>query len=223
MLHPDRPASQWWPPTSTERGTSRSLPAMPETSYHRGIYPVALARRKDGWVAVVEAQSGVLLANVTDSLALVGVSPVAEAAGIAQPKVIVSRDRAFVVWSREGGTRSKKLAFVLLSFSGQALSKLGTAGAEVELISRPINLDDGGFAVAWIESGTELHVGRWNAAGDLVAAVLVQPQNVAASAALALGRDASGLIVAFEDSSRYPYTLVTRHIDVSALAPATRP
>jgi hypothetical protein len=191
-----------------------ALPTPPSASYHRGVHPVALARRAAGWLAVVETSASVLVANIDDSSSLVGTTQLGDSSGIAQPKLAVSQDRALVVWTRD--SRTAQLASVLVDLTGKPTSAIVTTGTEVNLVSQPVALEDGEFAVAWLEAGTEVHVGRWNRAGERVANVVVQARDAAAFA-LTLSRDGNALLITFEDTSRYPYVLVGRRIDLNVL------
>jgi hypothetical protein len=167
-------------------------------------------------MAAIEMMGSVMVVGLDDRLVPNGPPiRIADAMNFAQPTLATTSDRVFVTWIHDR-SHAAKLACAVVRPDGSLLSSVAMTGSEVWQLSRPVALDDGGFAVAWIESEDELHIGRWTADGKLVRSAIVAQGAMWLS--IALGRDAQGqLLVAYEDETRYPFSLVTRRIDPAQL------
>jgi hypothetical protein len=183
---------------------SRTIPLddAAEGNYHRAIHPVAVARRRGAWMVVYTRNQFVELARLDDKLRLASSIEIPDIR--MQPRIATSGDRTFVV----GISRTQTLGTALVDDT--RIITATQTGGEVQLASKPVPLDDGGFAVAWIEA-REVHVGRWSRDGERVANVVVQVGDVS-QFAIALTRNGNELVVAYEDEARYPYTIVTRRL-----------
>jgi hypothetical protein len=189
-----------------------ALPAEPAAWYHRGFHAIKVARRGDGWLVALEIRGGVLAISLDDKLALVGTpTELAKSSDFTQPKLAMGPNRAFVAWT-QGRFGNGRVGHAMVKYDGTMIGKAQMVGDEVWDVSKPVALDDGGFALAWIEAEDEVHLGRWNAAGDFVASVIVVPHD-AAFLTLALGRDKGQLVVGYQDLRLYPYKLVAVRID----------
>lgn len=193
-----------------------ALPARTEGNYHHGVFPVGLARRPNGWFAVVETAQANLLVVLDDQLRLVGTPLELAAARMAQVKVAVGKRRALLAWTHEAPDRAGKLGYLAVDLDGRPVGPPGTTGFDVDLVARPVALDDGGFAVAWTAGEEEVHVGRWDATGAPAGSALAAPRG-AIYFGLALARDGKDVIVGWEDVSRYPYTLRALRVDPATL------
>jgi hypothetical protein len=187
-----------------QRGGPQTIPLddAAEGNYHRAIHPVAVARRRGAWMVVYTRNQFVELARLDDKLRLAGSIEIPDIR--MQPRIATSGDRTFVV----GISRTQALGTALVD--DKRIITATQTGGEVQLASKPVPLDDGGFAVAWIEA-REVHVGRWNRDGERVANVVVQVGDVS-QFAIALAQNGNELVVAYEDEARYPYTIVTRRL-----------
>jgi hypothetical protein len=186
------------------RGASQTIPLddAAEGNYHRAIHPVAVARRRGAWMVVYTRNQFVELARLDDKLRLTSSIEITDIR--MQPRIATSGDRTFVA----GISRTQALGTALVD--DKRIVTATQTGGEVQLASKPVPLDDGGFAVAWIEA-REVHVGRWSRDGERVANVVVQVGDVS-QFAIALTRNGNELVVAYEDEARYPYTIVTRRL-----------
>lgn len=202
------------------RGAAKEvkLPEAPATEYHRGVHPIGIARKSDGWLVAVETQASVLVADLDDAFRLASATPLAQRRGIARPRIATStaKDRAFVVWTRDGLSSSSVLVHAMVDRKGHKIGDEGTTGSEVQAFSAPLALDDGGFALAWVEASSEVHLARFSPAGERLANVVLQARD-ALQEPVALTKDARGLVVANVDTSRFPYSLVVRRVDPSAV------
>ena len=192
------------------------LPDAPATEYHRGVHPIGIARKTDGWLVAVETSASVLVADLDDAFTLVGATPLAERRGVARPRIAAGKDRAFVVWMRPGVSSSSALGHAVVDRKGHKIGDDGTTGSEVEAFSAPLALDDGGFALAWVEASSEVHLARFSPTGERLANVVLQARE-ALQEPVALTKDARGFVVANVDTSRFPYSLVVRRVDPSAV------
>jgi hypothetical protein len=184
-------------------------------SVHGGMYPIAIARKPGGYLVAVETGGATRIASLDDTLKLTGVPNLIEHGRMSQPKIAVG-DRAFLAWKDDD--MPDTVAVIVTDLEGKPISTVSHAGSEVQIVSRPVALDDGSFAVAWIEGRSidELHVGRWSAAGERIADVVIQARD-AAPFTITLARDGAALVVGFEDTSRYPYRLVSRRLELTSL------
>lgn len=195
-----------------------ALPSTAQGGYHHGVFPLAIAARPGGWFVVAEASTGTMLLTLDDNFKQVG-APLAVASptiGIAQVKFAVGKERALLVWVHQERLGVAKLGYLVVDLAGALVSHRQFAGYDVDRAARPVVLDDGGFAVAWIANEQELHVGRWNAQGKLAGTAFLQARG-ASSLVLALARDGKELIVGYEDVANYPYTLMARRLDPATI------
>ncbi len=187
-----------------------ALPSRPAARFHRGVHPVALARRSGGgWLALVETDAGVIAERFDDALAAPQTTLLATEPPIVEPRVVDS----FAVWKHRNQLASLVVADAG-AMRGEAAPPLLT-GADVWLAGKPVALDDG-YAVAWIEADGEVHLGRFDAGGARIANVVVHARG-AMRFSLALAREGSALLVAFEDETRYPFHIVARRVELAAL------
>jgi len=208
-------------PTGKPRGPAAQLPvpSPPITKWHRGIHPLALAHTSKGWIAIVVTEVGLVADTFDDSFepALAHTTFLANDNNLVEPRVVVAKDRAFLAWrNHSNGALLTRIMTVDARIHGGEAAPPEATGSEVTLVSKPIALDDGGFAVAWIEAEHEVHVGRWNAAGSRIGTGLVAVSG-AAPFTLALVAQGKALVATFEDESRYPYSLVARRVELDAL------
>jgi hypothetical protein len=206
-------------PAGKLRGAVRpiALPGRSSGSYHRGVFPLQLARKPGGFLATLETSQGVIVMALDDKLAP-GPShqlPPVEA-GIPQPSLGVSGDRAMIAWTNDHRAFAAKLGWVITDLAGKPVAPIAMTGFDVQAVSKPIALDGGGWAVAWVESGEEVHLGRWNAKGELVGSAIIEPRG-AIHFALTIARQGKDLLVGYQDVARYPFTLVARRVDPAKL------
>ena len=195
------------------------LPTAAQGGYHHGVFPLALAQRPGGWFVVVETDAGTVLITLDDAfkqIATLDVPP--SERGIPQVKLAVGKDRALLAWTEQQRGRAAKVGTLVVDLAGRAIGTKQTVGFDVDTVARPIVLDDGGFAIAWIAGEQEVHVGRWSPQGALLGSAIVQPHG-ASSQTLALARDGKGLLVGFEDDTRYPTSLRARRIEAAEIGP----
>lgn len=186
------------------------------TGYHRGVHPLAIAGMNDGWLALVETSSGLRSLALNKGLGLESSGDLPPTTRLLDPKLAVRGDRALAVW-RQNDSSGATLGYAMLDASGTVIpGGHGATSDEVDDLSTPIALDDGGFAVAWIESRTELHVGRWSASGTFASDHLLQARTHSEGPVL-LTRDGADLVVAFDDKSRYPFSVALRRFPMNAL------
>lgn len=185
--------------------------------YHRGIFPLQLARKPGGFLVTLDTDRGVYVLALDEKLAPGLLRKVHDVeAGIPQPAIGVSGDRAMIAWAHDRHAGASKLAWAIVDLAGRPIAPLAFAGFDVDAVSRPIALEDGGWAVAWIESEQEVHLGRWNAKGEPVGMALVE-RTGAILFAITLAKQGKELLVGYQDVARYPYTLVARRVDPAGL------
>lgn len=202
--------------TGKPSGAPRAIRPLdrPATRYHHGIHPFALARTPRGWLAAVETESRVVSIALGEALDMKMQNVIAPVRGAAQPQIAIAGDRALIAWTADWKT--PRLCTAPFDLDGNDVANETSFGDEVDRVARPVALDDGSFAVAWIESRSEVLIGRWDRDGMRHTVVTAHRGHVSPSA-LALVRDGDALVVAFHDTARWPYTLRGKRLDLTAL------
>jgi hypothetical protein len=157
---------------------------------------------------VIETRDRVIALRFDDALALQQGTTLARESQFMEPRAVGS----FAVWKH-----GHQLASLVLGDGKQTSGEPAPllTGSDVWLESKPLALDDG-YALAWLEADGEVHLGRFDATGNLIANVVVHAHN-AMRFSLALAREGSALLVAFEDETRYPFHIVARRVELAAL------
>ena len=170
------------------------LSGMPVASYHRGVRPVSITSVAGGWLATVEIDAHVLALELDYAARVKRLIELGPTRGIAQP----TANGSAAAWVELD-------VLVTAKFDGAATR----TGSEIGAHSAVVALPDGGFAVAWIEAASEVHVGRWDHTGQRIADDVIDTRPVAPFA-ITLARDGDALAVTYQVTARYPYAIVRR-------------
>lgn len=178
------------------------------------IDTLAIASRNGaGWLIAAETSEGISLVGVDRAGRPSGTSRAGAAFDIGEAVLGVRGDRVMVAALTDG--EPEQVVTHLLAAPGLAPLASTTVGDDVGQAS-PLAVLDDGFALAWIEADEEVHLGRWDLEGELVGDVVVHRGEVRPFH-IALHRDGGALVVAYEDTARYPYALVARRIAIDDL------
>lgn len=191
------------------------LPSPPMTRYHRGVYPIALARAWRGYLLAAETDRALAVASLDETFGVRRVFELPEVAGLTQPGVAAGAERALVTWM-VSDTRPSRLMAALVGQDGSMPASQTKVASDVRFASRPVALQGGSFAVAWIEGEDEIRLARVDGLGRAHAPVLVHRGPLGVFA-LGLGVEGGSLYVLYEDTSRYPFALNAKRVALSML------
>jgi hypothetical protein len=191
------------------------LPSPPTTSYHRGVHPIALARTGSGYLLAAEAGRALAVASLDDSFSVRRAFEIPDVSGATRPGIAASSDRAIVTWM-VSDQKPTRLMVASVGHDGQSQALPTKLASDLDFASRPVALQGGGFAVAWIEAEGEIRVARLDALGRAHASVLVHRGPIGTSE-LALGMEGAALYVLYEDTSRYPFALNAKRVDLGVI------
>lgn len=188
----------------------------PELSHHQGIHPLAIApRTSGGWITAAESSEGISLTILDRGLAVTSTSSVSRPGGAFEPVLGVRGEGIMLAFRMHDEGEDDHLETT--TFDARAVTQpiSRAVGEDVQKTSGVVALPNG-FALAWIEADSEVHVARWDEHGAPAGRATVHRGDVAPFS-IALTEDAGALVVAFKDVARYPYALVAKRIAMTDL------